>query len=288
MTEFRDLSARADSALAGQRFDQALAQAFDLSRRRIRRVIDEGGAYLNGKRTRTAGRTVKPEDRLRIVLLEQEKLLPLSSEQLIWRDESLYLLHKRSGQYAQEALHRSQGTLPVELAALLELPPARAGLLRPVHRLDRGTSGLMLFCDEPVRLQQLQKHWHDAAGKRYIAVVDPAPAWDEQHIRLAIGTRRDRHGCYAVDENGRACDSEARVTERKGNRAMVELVPHTGRTHQLRVHLAALGCPILGDPRYGGKPHTRLMLHACDLALSPPAMPEPHAWHVDPEEDWRW
>ena len=286
--DFRDLSARVAAGLAGQRFDQALAEAFSLSRRRVRRAIDEGGAYLNGKRVRTAGRKVQSNDRLRVVLLENEKLLPLAAEQLLWRDKSLFLLHKRSGQYAQEALHRSLGTLPLELAALLELPAAQIPLLRPVHRLDRGTSGLMLLCSDPARLQQLQQHWQEAADKRYVAVVEPAPDWQEQRIRLSISRQRNMHGCYTVDDEGRASDTEARVIERRGTRAMVELVPHTGRTHQLRVHLAALGCPILGDSRYGGKPHTRLMLHACDLSLSPPAMPEPHAWHADPEEDWTW
>jgi len=289
MSAFRDLSARADASLAGQRLDQALAQTFELSRRRVRRAIDEGGVYLNGKRTRTAGRAVQSGDRLRVVMLDNEALLPLAAEQLIWQDKSLFLLHKRSGQYAQEALHRSLGTLPLELAALLQLPPSQAALLRPVHRLDRGTSGLMLLCSDPTRLQQLQQHWHTAASKRYVAVVEPAPAWETQRIQLPISRQRNRHGCYAIDEaEGRACDTEAKVIERRDGRALVELIPHTGRTHQLRVHLAALGCPILGDSRYGGKPHTRLMLHACDLSLTPPAMPEPHAWHVDPEEDWTW
>jgi len=289
MAGFQDLSARADAALAGQRLDQALAQAFSLSRRRVRRAIDEGGVYLNSKRIRTAGRAVQAGDRLRIVMLDNEKLLPLTPEQLIWHDKSLFLLHKKSGQYAQEALHRSLGTLPLELAALLQLSQPQANLLRPVHRLDRGTSGLMLLSSDPARLQLLQQHWQTAAAKRYIAIVEPAPAWETQRIRLSISRQRNRHGCYTIDEaEGRACDTEARVVERRGERALVELIPHTGRTHQLRVHLAALGCPILGDSRYGGKPHTRLMLHACDLSLTPPAMPEPHAWHADPEEDWTW
>lgn len=111
---FQDLRASVLPELANQRLDQNLAQMFKLSRRRSRRAIDEGGVYLNGKRCRTAGRKLKSGDKLRIVLLEGETLVPFDPQQLIWQQDSLYLIHKRSGQHAQEALHRSRGTLPDE------------------------------------------------------------------------------------------------------------------------------------------------------------------------------
>ncbi len=285
---FQDLRAPVASSVFGLRLDQGLSQIWPLSRRRARRAIDEGGVYLNGKRCRTAGRMLRQGDKLRVVLLENERLVPFSGEQLVWQDASLYLIHKRAGQYAQEALHRSRGTLPDELARYLELTPQLARLLRPVHRLDRGTSGLMLFCSDAKRLQHIQKHWHQAVKKEYLAVVEPAPAWEHQEIRLAIDKRRDPRGHYHVADDGRPCFSEARVIERRGNRALLSLLAHTGRTHQLRVHLSSLGCPILGDSKYGGKPHKRLMLHAHQLNIAPPAMPEVHDWLCPPEEDWKW
>ncbi len=286
---FQDLCSTVTSNVNGQRLDQGLSQIFPISRRRARRAIDEGGVYLNGKRCRTAGRTLKQGDRLRVVLLEKETLTPFDSAQLIWSKPPLYLIHKRTGQYAQEALHRSRGTLPDELAKHLKLSAQMARSLRPVHRLDRDTSGLMLFCSDARSLQQLQQHWHTATRKEYLAVVEPAPAWDEREIRLAIDKRRDTRGCYHVaEEGGRPCFSEARVFERRENRALLSLLPHTGRTHQLRVHLSSLGCPILGDSRYGGKTHKRMMLHAHRLNIAPPAMPEHHDWLCPPEEDWQW
>jgi 23S rRNA pseudouridine1911/1915/1917 synthase len=286
--KFRDQRASVLPELAGQRLDQGLAQSFDISRRRSRRAVDEGGVYLNGKRCRTAGRKLKCGDKLRIVLLEGERLIPFAARQLIWQQGHLYLIHKRSGQYAQEALHRSLGTLPDELARHLQLPPVAAAALRPVHRLDRGTSGLMLFCSDPGRLQQIQKHWRICTDKHYVAVVEPAPTWDEQRIRLPIGGRRNARGCYTVSERGRECDTRASVLERRGERALMRLIPQTGRTHQLRVHLSALGCPILGDARYGGRAAGRLMLHAEQLRITAPAMPETHYWNVPTEEDWQW
>lgn len=291
MTEsrnFRDLQAAVPVECAGQRLDQGVATIFSLSRRRCRRAIDEGGVYLNGSRCRTAGRKLKAGDKIRLVLLENEKSVPFTAGQLIWQRPPLYLVHKKSGQYAQEALHRSRGTLPDELARHLGLSPGIAAKLRPVHRLDRDTSGLILFCSDPALLNRIQHHWHACTEKHYLAVVEPAPDWQEKRIRLAIDGKRDQHGCYHVSEHGRSCDTEAKVLERRGSRALLELIPHTGRTHQLRVHLSALGCPILGDARYGGKPCGRLMLHAQSLRITPPATPETDEWSAPPEEDWQW
>jgi len=296
---FQDLRAIVSAQEDGQRLDQGLAQLLPLSRRRSRRAIDEGGVYLNQRRCRTAGRALKSGDKIRIVLLEKEKLIPFDAEQIVWKHAPLYLLHKRSNQYAQEALHRSRGTLPFELAQYLNLlagnqstQPAKKHQqpidVRPVHRLDRGTSGLMLFSSDAKHLQTLQANWHDCTFKSYLAVVEPAPAWDEQTITLAIENKRDKRGRYHVSEHGRACKTEAQVLERQGNRALINLIPHTGRTHQLRIHLAALGYPILGDIRYGGKAHRRLMLHAEKLRIIRPALNQDIEWQAAPEEDWQW
>lgn len=283
--EFVDLAMTVPRRLAGARLDVVLAEGLSLSRRRIRRAIEDGGVYINRQRCRTAGRAVRTEDKLRLVCLDGEAMVPFTPDQIVWHEGALVLLHKLGGQYAQEALHRSRGTLPAELAAHLGL---QAADVRPVHRLDRDTSGLMLFATDAAVLQRLQQLWAKSVQKSYLAVCEPAPSWDSQRITLAIGTKRDARGRYAIEEDGRACDTEATVVERRGNRALLHLVPHTGRTHQLRVHLAALGCPLLGDGRYGGRPHTRMMLHAQTLSLNPPAWPEPIAWHADPKEDWIW
>jgi len=289
MSLFQDQRALVDHKTHGLRLDQGLAAAFGISRRRSRRAIDEGGVYLNQKRCRTAGRILKHKDKLRLITLDDEILIPFcGDDQLVWQHAPLYLVHKRSNQYAQEALHRSRGTLPFELTQYLQLPPIQAADLRPVHRLDRGTSGLMLFSSSPAQLQQLQANWRDSTFKSYLAVVEPAPAWDDQTITLAIDSTRDKRGRYHVAEHGRKCKTEAHVVERRDNRALIKLIPHTGRTHQLRIHMAALGCPILGDIRYGGNKHARLMLHAETLRIIRPALPQDIAWNAAPEKDWQW
>ena len=288
MTDFQDQQLTVPVLLEPSRLDHFLAGCVSLSRRRIRRAIDEGGVYVDKKRCRKAGKLLHGGEKLRIVTLDSEIPTPFSGEQLIWQQGSLFLIHKKSGQYAQEALHRSLGTLPDELAKYLNLSPQQAKNLRPVHRLDRDTSGLMLFCADPKQLQLIQSLWQSHVSKSYLAVVSPAPDWNKKRIKEPISKLRDRQGRYHVEAHGRACDTEAEVVERKGDKALLRLVPHTGRTHQLRIHLSHLGCPIIGDTRYGGKQHPRLMLHAQTLCVQVPALSEEHEWKADPEEDWQW
>ncbi len=288
---FEDIKLHIPSEQGGQRLDSALAAIAPYSRRRLQRAIDEGGVYLNKKRCRKAGRIIQGGEKVRIVVLDDEKLVPFSAEQIVWQDKAWVLVHKKAGQYAQEALHRSKGTLPYELAMALQLTPVQNKHLRPVHRLDKGTSGLMMFCYEPKALQHLQQKWQHAVDKTYWAVVSPAPSWDEMLIETAISAKADRAGRYHVDNQGRASKTEAFVEQRKDGKALLKLVPHTGRTHQLRVHLASLGCPILGDARYGGKKHGRMMLHAQTLHIKGYAMRSKETelvWSVEPEGDWIW
>lgn len=291
-SDFHDHKLSIPAADAGKRLDDGLAGHLPLSKRRIRTAIDDGGVYVNKRRCRKAGLTLKGGERIRLVMLDNETLIPFSGNQVIWRDGDLLLIHKRAGQYAQEALHRSKGTLPAEIAAWLGLSGEKAQLLRPVHRLDRDTSGLMLLCSSPKQLNHMQANWARCVEKTYLAVVEPSPAWDEKRITLAIAAQRNINGCYRPDPQGRACDTSARIVERHGNRALLELTPHTGRSHQLRVHLAAEGCPILGDARYAGKAHPRMMLHAYRLCVQPPALNEIRHWEISPEintkEDWQW
>lgn len=288
---FEDIKLQIPNEQGGQRLDSALAACSSFSRRRIQRAIDEGGVYVNKKRCRKAGRIIQGGEKVRIVTLDDEVLTPFSEAQVIWREQSWVLLHKKTGQYAQEALHRSKGTLVHELAMFLGLSPTQSRLLRPVHRLDKGTSGLLMFCYNPKALQHLQRHWHQAVKKEYLAVVSPVPDWSDIRIEEAISPRADKWGRYRVSKQGKPSKTDAFVMETRGDKALLRLIPHTGRTHQLRVHMAHLGCPILGDTRYGGRKHGRLMLHAQVLNIQGYAMrlSQPQlVWRVDTEGDWEW
>ena len=291
MASFEDIKLVIPPDAGGQRLDSALAAVSTLSRRRLQRAIDEGGVYVNKKRCRKAGRIIQGGEKVRIVLLDDEVLTPFTGEQIVWREKSWTLVNKKPNQYSQEALHRSKGTLVYELSMFLKLKPVETKLLRPVHRLDKGTSGLIMFSHDPKALQHLQHHWHQAVDKEYVAVVSPVPDWQTIVIEDPISAKADKAGRYHVDASGKASKTDAFVLEVRDNKALIRLVPHTGRTHQLRVHLAHLGCPIVGDSRYGGKKHQRLMLHAHTLKIKGYAMrsKEPQlSWSVEPQGDWKW
>ncbi len=286
---FEDMKLNIPAEVGGQRLDSALASIAPFSRRRLQKAIDEGGVYINKKRCRKAGRVIQGGEKVRLVMLDDEVLVPLTADQIVWQEGSWILLHKKAGQYAQEALHRSKGTLPYELAMLLKLNPVQSKHLRPVHRLDKGTSGLMMFCYDPKALQHLQHHWSQAVDKEYLAVVSPVPSWTEKLIEEPISAKADRAGRYHVAADGRASKTQAFVLETSEHTALLRLLPLTGRTHQLRVHLASVGCPIVGDARYGGKKFGRMMLHAKTLKIKGYAMRSKEtqlAWSVEPEGDW--
>ena len=153
-----------------------------------------------------------------------------------------------------------------------------------VHRLDRDTSGLILVALSPELHRALsglfaQRRVH----KRYVADVWGVPEDSEGLIELPIAKRQHRPPLYGVDRAGKACATRWRVLGGSSGCSRLELEPLTGRSHQLRVHLQAIGHPILGDPLYGpdasaplAAPIRRLHLHAADLGFTHPSSGQPH------------
>jgi tRNA pseudouridine32 synthase/23S rRNA pseudouridine746 synthase len=159
-----------------------------------------------------------------------------------------------------------------------------------VHRLDMATSGLMLFARGPDMQRRLSRCFETRqVDKVYVAVVDGYVPQDEGRIELPIAADWPRRPLQKVDvESGRAARTDWQMLERDAaaRTTRLTLAPHTGRTHQLRLHLSAIGHPILGDALYA-PPEVRdraprLLLHACDLALTHPARGERIGWHSDP------
>lgn len=150
--------------------------------------------------------------------------------------------------------------------------PGRPARLWPVHRLDRETSGILLFARTREAQEMVQARWSEAR-KSYLAWCDgiPQPAegaidqplWEDGALFVHVGER----------EGAREARTFYRTLEVRGPRALLELELDTGRRHQIRAHLAWLGCPIVGDPRYG-KPGKRMALHAFRLELPHPGTGE--------------
>ena len=197
---------------------------------------------------------------------------------IIHRDDRLLVLEKPSGLLA----------VPGRGPALQDCLAARVQRLFPtalvVHRLDRDTSGLILMALDPEAQRKLGGQFEArTVRKAYRCTVWGSPAADEGLIDLPIGRDPHRPPRYRIDEiAGRPSRTRWRVLGRSGDRTRLEGEPITGRSHQIRLHLATLGHPILGDPLYADDRSLamapRLLLHATFLAVAHPDDGRPVAW----------
>ena len=193
---------------------------------------------------------------------------------MLYEDERYLAIDKPSGWLVVPGRGRARG----EETVVRQLSRRRGGeRLWVVHRLDRETSGVLLLARHAAAHRLANTAFaRRQARKRYLAVVEGCPEPAAGRVDLPIGAdpRRSRRGSMIIDEaRGKAALTDYRVVQRlaEGRAALVELWPQTGRTHQLRVHLAHLGHPVLQDERYGSLrgdlPCARLALHAAQLLV---------------------
>lgn len=251
--------------LSGSRLDDALAQLAALSKGEARRIIDRGGCAVNQAMVRVASRKLKHGDTLTVGLMQPGEFreLVLPPEIIVYQDSDLLAINKPCGVASQRTPYQLKGTLEYWVAEEFE----RQGIREPVrvvHRLDRGTSGLMLFPKHRQAAAWLSDLFKQGAiQKRYLAVVTGAPL---QQIWVAdgpigkLGSAR-----WGIVPAGRSALTEFRLLETNGEFGLLEALPRTGRTHQIRVHLAAAGLPIVGDRTYGGIQAERMLLHCREL-----------------------
>ena len=242
--------------LAGRRFDQAAAAALDeFSRSRLKIWIEAGQLTLDGEH-------VEPDIKVRggqeVVLDAQiEPIVPVAPESipltLLHEDAALFVIDKPAGLVVHPGAGNSTGTLQ---NALLNLDPALAGVPRAgiVHRLDKDTSGLLVvartLAAHATLVAQLQRR---EVHRRYLGVCQSVLTGGGD-IDAPIGRHpRDRLK-MAVIATGRPALTRYRVLERFRTHTYLQLQLATGRTHQIRVHLAHRRTPLIGDPLYGGRP----------------------------------
>lgn len=199
----------------------------------------------------------------------------------VYQDAALIVLDKPSGMLAVPGRGPElQDCLSARVQA--DLPQAAI-----VHRLDRDTSGLIVMALDADTQRELSRQFAAREiGKVYRAVVFGTPEADEGMVDLPLRKDFDRPPRHMVDfEHGRPAQTGWRVVERRGDRALLELQPITGRSHQIRIHLATQGHPILGDPLYAHEEALamadRLMLHAEQLTLTHPRTGERMTWRSE-------
>jgi len=198
---------------------------------------------------------------------------PLDRSRLLYADDQLCAVDKPAGVAAQPTLATDRGHLPALVAALL------GAEVLPVHRLDRETSGVVLLARSRAAATALTAAFREGrVEKRYLALCSRAPQPPDGRVEAPLGPDPARPGRRAVREGGEPAATAYRTLRvGPGGQALVEARPETGRTHQIRVHLAHLGAPLLGDARYGGPRRIlelsvpRVMLHARRLEVVHPA-----------------
>lgn len=253
----------------------------DFSRSRIEGLIKAGYVKVNGFAAIKAGQKVVESDAIAIELpppvppIPQPEDIPLN---VLFEDSDILILNKAPGMVVHPAPGHASGTL---VNALLHHCPDLAGIggvVRPgiVHRLDRDTSGLMVVAKTQSAMDGLAKAFatHKTVEKTYLALCHGRPRLESGRIENMIGRHPvDRKRMAIVEKDGKLAITNYRVERVIGPISLIECRIETGRTHQIRVHMASLGCPVIGDSAYGKS--------ALDKRLSPvPARQMLHAWRL--------
>ncbi len=258
----------------------------DLSNREIKRALERGACLVNGKIERYASREIEAKkDKVEFTYIQTEAQakLVIKKSRIVFEDEHLLVYDKEAGHPIMATEAKSEANLHHELKRFLQSQPGNYKFFEPVHRLDRQTSGLCIFAKEKTALVELTRMFKDKEIKKtYEAVVDGkwklAPQGKvENHLRLKkkINTMQVWEVAKAVKKDSKLAISNYQLLKAYDKYSHVQLEPLTGRTHQLRVHMAYLGYPILGDTIYAEnfkfkKLFDRHLLHAAKLEFKHP------------------
>ena len=252
-----------------------LAALAPMPRARVKQLLRFGQVTVNGEPTTQFDHRLRAGDRVAITATRPDPAgdaLRQVGVCIVHQDDDLIAIDKPSGLLSVATGSEKADTAFARLNAYLAA--RREGRPFVVHRLDRETSGLLLFARSAAARDRLQAGW-DRVTKTYLAVVEGEPRPPEGTIRSFLTEGKDlRVRASASPRPGaKEAVSRYRVVAARRGLALVEVALETGRKHQIRVHLAGLGCPVVGDTRYGATtdPAGRLGLHAWRLAFDHPA-----------------
>jgi 23S rRNA pseudouridine1911/1915/1917 synthase len=244
----------------GVRLDRFIAaRASNLSRMAARRAITVGGVYVNRKRTKIVSRPVMPGETVEVYLTPAATpQRPAVALKIAFEDDMVLVADKASGVPVQASRDTDRGNLYEAIRDHLTNTEGRRPYVGLLHRIDQEVSGLVLFTKRKTANKSLSDQIRTHAMKRrYVAWVKGVPRISQATIREPI--------------RGEPAVTHYVVKETRGPWAKLEVELETGRTHQIRLHLAKAGHPIVGDKRYGGPPAKRIALHAREIVFAHPA-----------------
>ena len=263
---------------AGHRLDKALADVTELSRSQANEAIKAGTVLVNGQSVK-AKYAVKEGDVITYELPEEEVLdykaedIPLD---IVYEDADVAVVNKPQGMVVHPSAGHTSGTLVNALMYHVKDLSSINGVVRPgiVHRIDKDTSGLLMIAKNDAAHNALAAELKDKKSlRKYVAIVHGNLPNDRGVIEAPIGRSDKDRKKQAVTAKGKPALTRFTVLERFGNYTLVELQLETGRTHQIRVHMAYIGHPVAGDPLYGPRKTLKghgQFLHAQTLGFTHP------------------
>ena len=265
----------------GSRLDRYIAEHCQISRAYAHKLIDDGHVLVNGHHAKASHR-LNPGESIEVTLPPPAPIaltpeaIPLN---VVYEDNDVIVIDKPAGLLVHPAAGQRSGTL---VNALLARCPDLGGIdgsLRPgiVHRLDKDTSGLIMAAKNDAAQMSLSRQIKQRTiTKGYIALVSGRLSPERGAIEAPVGRHPKDRKRMAVVSGGREARTEYKVMKYLEGYTLLEVMPETGRTHQIRVHLAAIGHPVFGDPVYGKKSPLlrRQFLHAHRLGFRLPSSSE--------------
>ncbi len=275
-----------DAENTGRRIDIATSEMAGLTRSRIRHLIDNGLLLVNGKTVKQNYKAKAGDEISLSVPVEEQTLVPEDLPvEVLYRDEAIFVVNKPPGMVVYPGAGHNSGTLMNAVAFRSPALATIGGPLRPgvVHRLDKDTSGVMVVALTDDAYYTLVEQFRERTiDRKYVALVFGNLREDSGEISLRIGrSESDRKKMSTRVRRGKEAVTRWKVIERYQVATLIEAKLGTGRTHQIRVHFASLGHPVLGDRTYGKKTvieadrtkilFERQMLHAMTLGFLHPS-----------------
>ena len=249
----------------------------DLKKTKIKQILKFGSVHVNGREVTWYQHPLKPGDNVEILGKERASAERSKTElgiKIHFEDDDLLVVDKPAGLLTMGTEREKEATLYFMLNEYERSKTKEAsGRVYIVHRLDRDASGLIVFAKNDATKRALQGHW-ELATKKYYAITEGTPK--EKSGTIENFLREDNFKrVYSVPKDHPEAQHSVthyRVLRTNEGYALLEVTLETGRKNQIRVHLAGLGCPIMGDEKYGAKsdPFRRLALHACFLSFPHP------------------
>ncbi len=266
-----------------QRLDQFLAHSsIELSRSAAKRIIDLGGVHINGRRVRSCSTSVRRGDSIE-VYIDHLPLDPyrLTESDILYQDQYIIVINKPALIDTQPTHARFKGTLFEALRWYLKDPfrPQQQAEIGMVQRLDRGTSGVIVFSIHPRAHKEMTRVFlQHEIKKDYLAVVQGAPEEAQGEIRSFLARSRKENRVKSVNKGGKEAITRFQTVENFPAYSLLNIEILTGRSHQIRAHMAEQNCPLVGDERYGGPSMVagikvvRHLLHAEKLSFHHPVL----------------